>query len=75
MPVLDIRQLSPAQLHEMSKLFDEMVEAEFERLPEMATCQSRRNLDEGLSQVLELQDLGTLRTLLASEPVVSNQRL
>ena len=75
LPVLDIRQLSPAQLEAMSDLFDEMVEAEFERLPGMANCPSRRSLDDGISRILGLPDLGTLRTLLASEPVVSNQRL
>ena len=75
LPVLDIRQLSPAQLEAISDLFDEMVEAEFERLPGMADCPSRRSLDDGMSRILGLPDLGTLRTLLASEPVVSNRRL
>ncbi len=75
LPVLDVRQLSPAKLHEMSELFDEMVEAEFERLPGLASCPSRRSLDYGVSRILGLPDLGTLRTLLATEPVVSNRRL
>ena len=75
LPVLDTRQLSLSQLQAMADLFDEMVESEFERLPGMATCQSRRALDDGLSQILGLPDLGTLRALLASEPVVSNRRL
>ena len=76
LPVLDPRQLSPSQLLELSVLFDEMVEAEFERLPGMATCQARRTLDDGLSRILgRPDDLGTLRMLLASEPVVSNRRL
>ena len=75
LPVLDIRQLSPAQLHKMSELFDEMVDAEFERLLGMANCPSQRSLDDGVSRILGLADLGTLRTLLASEPAVSNRRL
>jgi len=75
LPVLDTRQLSESQLQAMSGLFDEIVEAEFERLPGMGTCQSRRTLDDGLSRILSLPDLGTLRTLLASEPVVANRRL
>ena len=75
LPVLDVRQLSPAQLQAMSDLFDEMVEAEFERLPGMANCPSRRSLDDGISRILGLPDLATLRTLLATEPVVSNRRL
>ena len=75
LPVLDTRRLSSSQLQAMSDLFDEMVEAEFERLPGMADCQARRALDDGLSQILGLPNLATLRTLLASEPVVSNRRL
>ena len=75
LPVLDPRELSRSQLQAMSRLFDEMVEAEFERLPGMATCQPRRVLDDGLSQILGLPNMGTLRTLMASEPVVSNRRL
>ena len=75
LPVLDPRRLSQLQLQALSDLFDEMVEAEFERLPGMADCPSRRSLDDGISRILSLPDLGTLRTLLASEPVVSNQRL
>ena len=75
LPVLDISQLPPSQLQAMSDLFDEMAEAEFERLPGMAGCPSRRALDDGISRILGLPDLGTLRTLLASEPVVSNRRL
>ena len=49
LPVLDTRQLSEFQLQAISGLFDELVEAEFERLPGMGTCQSRRALDNGLS--------------------------
>ena len=75
LPVLDPRQLSPSQLQAMSDLFDGLVEAEFERLPRMADCTARCNLDDGLSQILDLPNLHTLRDLLASEPVVSNRRL
>ena len=75
LPVLDIRQFSPSQLQAMSDLFDKMVEADFERLPGMANCQSRRTLDDDLAQILALPNLLTLRNLLASEPVVSNRRL
>ena len=75
LPVLDTRQLSPSQLRQMSDLFDEMSEAEFERLPSMANCPARRRLDDGISAILGLPDLGNLRRLLASEPVVSNERL
>ena len=45
------------------------------RLPAMAHCDARRTLDDGLARILNLPDLATLRTLLASEPVVCNRRL
>ena len=75
LPVLDLRRLSPEQLQALSDLFDKMAEAEFERLPGMAHCPARQSLDDGLSEILGLPNLGTLRLLLASEPVVSNRRL
>ena len=75
MPVLDTHNISPSQLQQLSDLFDEMSEAEFERLPSMAECPARRRLDDGVSEILGLPDLDNLRRLLASEPVVSNQRL
>ena len=75
LPVLDTRRLSASQLQRLSNLFDEMAEAEFERLPGMVECPARRRLDDGVSEILGLPDLGNLRRLLASEPVVSNERL
>ena len=75
LPVLDLRAIAPEQLQALSDLFDEMAEAEFERLPGMAHCPARQSLDDGLSEILGLPNLGTLRLLLASEPVVSNRRL
>ena len=75
LPVLDTRQLTQSQLQALSDLFDKLAEEEFKRLPAMRDCPTRRALDDGLSRVLGLPDLGTLRTLLATEPVVSNRRL
>lgn len=75
LPVLDTRQLTTSQLKAMADLFDSMVDSEFDRLPRMPHCPSRHALDDGLSKVLALPDLATLRGLLASEPVVSNRRL
>ena len=75
LPVLDTRYLSPVQLTGLSKLFDDVAEAEFERLPTMANCSARRSLDDGVSKILGVPNLDKLRDLLASEPVVSNRRL
>ncbi|MYD50160.1 MAG: hypothetical protein F4W93_01585 [Dehalococcoidia bacterium] len=74
-PVLDPRRLSSSQLQRLSDLFDALSEEEFERLPGMAHCPTRKRLDDGVSEILGLPDLSTLRDLLASEPVVSNTRL
>ena len=51
LPVLDPRQLSSAQLQALSDLFDELADAEFERLPGMADCPARTALDAGISEV------------------------
>ena len=75
LPVLDPRQFTPSQLQRLSDLFDALSEEEFERLPGMAHCPTRKRLDDGISKILGLPDLTTLRDLLASEPVVSNRRL
>ncbi len=70
LPILDPRQLSLSQLQALSDLFDDLADAEFERLPGMADCPARSALDDGLSEILGLPDLRGLRLLLASEPVV-----
>ena len=75
LPVLDLRRLTAIQLQGLSDLFDRLSGAEFERLPGMGGCAARRALDDGVSEILGLPDLGNLRELLASEPVVSNRRL
>ncbi len=73
--VLDIRQLSSTQQQNLSHLFDEMTNAEFQRLPAMHHCPARRHLDEFLAKILNLPNLTTLRHLLATEPTISNHRL
>ena len=74
-PVLDTRQLSDQHRRQLAQLFDTIAELEFDRLPNMVDCPARRALDDGLSQILGLPNLEPLRRLLATEPVVSNQRL
>ena len=74
-PVLDTRRLSESQIEALAALFDDLADAEFERLPAMADCDARKRLDDGLSDILGLPSLDTLRRLLASEPVVSNRQL
>ena len=75
LPVPDVRAFSADQVQGLSNLLDGLATIDFERLPGMSSCPAREALDDGLSEVLDLPNLGTLRTLLASEPVVSNKRL
>ena len=75
LPILDPRRLSDDQLDRLAGLFDELVDVDFERLPDMTKCPARTALDDGLSDILGLPDLSTLRLLIATEPVVSNRGL
>ena len=75
LPVLDVRALTAGQLQGLVDLFEQVEKMEFERLPQMADCPARRALDDGISSILGLPDLSRLRDLLATEPVVSNERL
>ena len=75
LPVLDPRQITRSELDRISDLFDELGDTGFERLPGMADCPARTALDAGISDILGLPDLGKLRVLLASEPVICNRGL
>lgn len=75
LPVLDARRLSPNKSQDLADLFDQLTDAEFQRLPAMYHCPARRALDGALAQILTLPNLTTLRHLLATEPTISNQRL
>ena len=75
LPVLDVRALTVGQLRGLVDLFEQVEKMEFARLPEMAECPARRAIDDGMSTILGLPDLSGLRELLATEPVVSNERL
>ena len=75
LPVLDVRALNAEQLRRLVDLFEQVEKMEFARLPEMVECPARRALDDGMSTILGLPDLSGLRELLATEPVVSDERL
>ena len=75
LPVLHAARLSPAHRRNLSRLFDQLADADFQRLPAMHHCPTRRALDESIAQILNLPNLTTLRHLLATEPTISNHRL
>ena len=56
--ILDPRRLTRTQFKDLSDLFDELADAEFDRLPGMAQCPARMALDAGVSDVLGFAGLG-----------------
>ena len=74
-PVLDVQALSRRTLSQLADLYDQLAYVTFLPLPEMEADPARAALDDGLSEILDLPDLAPLRRLLASEPVISNERL
>ena len=56
MPVLDVRKLSAKQIADLSKLYDDLANDGFERLPAMVNCPTSTKLDDGLAEILDLPD-------------------
>ena len=54
-----LRRFLPAQLQNLSQLFDQVSDAEFQHLHAMPHCAARRTLDEALAQFLNLPNLTT----------------
>ena len=75
LPVLDARRLSPAQRQNLSHLFDQMTDAEFETPPRHAPRPRPPRPRRRPRQILHLPNLATLRHLLATDPSISNHRL
>jgi len=70
MPVLDIRELSDAQLKILNDAFDEIATEPLKPFPEMENDPVRAKIDDAISEALDLPDLSVIRMLLAQEPVV-----
>ena len=61
-------------LNALSDLFDRVSRRRIRAIAGYGdSCPARAALDEGISDILGLPDLGKLRVLLASEPVVCNR--
>lgn len=75
LPVLDTTLIPSSQLQLLANLFDQLAGNEFECFSHMHNCEARARLDAGLSESLGLPDLSVIRQLLATEPVISKQRL
>jgi hypothetical protein len=68
MPVLDVRTLSPQQIHELETTYDDVSKQGLEALAQLDVDPVRRRIDEALETVLNLTSLNSVRELLAREP-------
>ncbi|MFO1424977.1 MAG: N-6 DNA methylase [Candidatus Competibacteraceae bacterium] len=68
MPVLDVRTLSDAQVASLAAAYDALCDRELQALARLNHDPARQAIDEALSAVLGLPDLGPLREMLAREP-------
>jgi hypothetical protein len=75
MPVLDVRELSERQLHQLSVGYDAVAERELGPFPTMDVDPVRQELDDLLSHVLELPSLAPIRALLARKPIIRDEPL
>lgn len=75
LPVLDSTNLSEEEADGLAAAYDSMASLELSPLPDMASDPVRRSIDDALASVLELPDLGAIRQLLASEPIICNKPL
>ena len=75
MPVLDVRQLSQAQLKKLAKVYDKLKEQELQAIAQLHQDKVRQAIDNALSEVLSLPDLKLLRELLAREPGLTGKSL
>lgn len=75
LPVLDVRHLEPAQLSQLSSLYDQIADQHLEPLRKMENDTLRVTIDKGISQVLGLPDISALRVLLGQEPIIAGAAL
>lgn len=68
MLVLDVRQLSKTDLASLAEAYEKLCEKELAPISQLDTDNVRQRIDDTLSEVLGLPDLGPIRELLAREP-------
>ena len=71
LPVVDLRAFSTNTLNDLSDLWDDVAPKELLPLPRMADDKTRVQIDQGLSQILNLADVSQLREMLGREPVIT----
>ncbi len=75
MPVLDTNSLSLDKLAALESAYDQVCSQPLLRIPQIKTDPVRAHIDASIAQALGLPDIAPVRSLLASEPLISKQRL
>lgn len=75
LPVVDLRTFSTNTLNDLSDLWNDVATKELLPLPRMADDKTRVQIDQGLSQILNLADVSQLREMLGREPVITMKPL
>ena len=74
-PVLNLDSLEPDDLRVLDELWDDVNNSTFSPFPQMNENSVRQRIDETFEEILDIDELGTIREYLAREPVVSNSPL
>jgi hypothetical protein len=75
MPVLDVREVTKAQLAAFSKVYDRLSGEALQALASLDNDRTRKAIDDAFSKVLSLPDLSPIRELLAREPGLTGRDL
>jgi hypothetical protein len=70
MPVLDVQRIGQVARQKLAAAFDRLSQAEVGFLPSLGTDQIRIQIDEAISDSMNLPDLRPLREAIASEPLL-----
>lgn len=71
MPVLDVRSLSSGQLKRLSGSYDDLSVQHLDSLSNLNSDIVRGQIDQAISEVLDIPDLAFVRELLDREPGLS----
>lgn len=71
--VLDLDSLDDDELGQLDDLWDEISDEEFEPFPEIADDQTRERIDSTFEDILDVDDISTIREFLSREPVVTDE--
>ena len=75
-PVPDFKKFGPTTIKRLAETYNKLSEAVLKPLPEIETCDTRRELDTTVARELGLDEetVATIRQHLASEPSVRGER-